>query len=257
MARRLEMALLCLLVLALAASASVLALRGGRQVELGQYTTSLRGRTQSQRYNATRAAEAIDGRVIKPGEVLSYNETVGPWTADAGYKRAPVSYDGELLSAWGGGVCQTSTTLYNAALLAGLEIVERHRHAWPPKYIAPGRDAAVAYPTIDLVLRNPHPSPVAISAGAEGDGLVVRISGQREPSTTVTVEEDVRSMVPPAKVLQVDARPDARRHVIAPGQSGFDVAVYRVFRRDGEITRRELVSRDHYPAMNRVVQVGS
>ena len=142
MARRLEIALLCLLVLAVAASAGVLALRGGRQVVLGQYTTTLRGRTESQRYNAERAARALDGRVIKPGDALSYNEIVGPWTADAGYKRAPVSYDGELLSAWGGGVCQTSTTLYNAALLAGLEIVERHRHAWPPKYIAPGRDAA-------------------------------------------------------------------------------------------------------------------
>ena len=72
--------------------------------------------------------------IVLPGQVFSFNKTVGSWTADRGYVRAPVSYDGELIKSWGGGVCQTSTTIYNAALMAGLEILERHHHHWPARY---------------------------------------------------------------------------------------------------------------------------
>src|SRR5687768_10708784 len=108
-----------------------------REFELSHFVTVMRGRTPNQAHNAALAARSIDGVWIKPGETFSFNKVVGSWSSDTGYKRAPVSYDGELVPAWGGGVCQTSSTLYNAALLAGLTVTERHRHRWLAKYVAP------------------------------------------------------------------------------------------------------------------------
>ncbi|MFQ6098425.1 MAG: VanW family protein [Armatimonadota bacterium] len=256
MARKLEMASLAAFAAALVGIALyAISLRADHRVVLAEYATTLRGRSATQKHNAALAARALDGRVIQPERAFSYNEAVGPWTADRGYKRAPVSYDGELLMAWGGGVCQTSTTLYNAAMLAGLEVVERHRHAWPPRYVAPGRDAAVAYPTIDLVLRNPYPWPVRLSVGVRGDSLVARVLGRENLPAAISVREELRSVVRPDDVLVVgDGEGDHR--VVSRGHFGFDVAVYRTFRRDGRLLRCELISADHYPARNRVVMVG-
>ena len=134
--------------LEIGAAAALLALGGGMflrlssapppEVKISGYATSLKGRTASQRHNAQRAAELLDGKVIAPGEVFSFNRVVRSWAQDTGYVKAPVSYDGELIKAYGGGVCQTSTTLYNAALLAGMPIIERHPHVFAPHYVPPG-----------------------------------------------------------------------------------------------------------------------
>ena len=95
-------------------------------VTVSSFATSLKGRTPSQLHNARLSANELHGEMIPPEGVFSFNRAVKTWTSDEGYVKAPVSYDGELIPAYGGGVCQTSTTLYNAALLAGMPIVERH-----------------------------------------------------------------------------------------------------------------------------------
>jgi vancomycin resistance protein VanW len=146
-----------------------------------EFATSLEGRTQGQRHNATLAAKRIHGAIIAPDATWSFNQTIGQWVRSEGYVRAPVSYGGVLVPAWGGGVCQTSTTLYNAALLAGLEVVERHPHTIAPSYIAPGRDAAVAHGIADLKLRNPYPFPCRIECFVRGDKLVCRLSAGASP----------------------------------------------------------------------------
>ena len=115
---------------------------------LAGYTTSLKGRKKAQIRNATLAARALNGQVIAVRKTFSYNAvvSVSDKDSDTGYVPAPVSVEGTMVPALGGGVCQTSTTLYNAALLAGLSVVERHPHTIAPKYVPPGRDAAVAWP---------------------------------------------------------------------------------------------------------------
>ena len=172
------------------------------QVVVGSYRTPFDGRSEHQRLNAVRAAQALNGAVVAPGAVLSFNRTVGPWTADRGYLKAPVSFGGEIEPAWGGGVCQTSTTLYNAALLAGLEIVERHRHQWPPQYAPPGRDAAVAQYDIDLRIRNPHPWPVRLEAQVAPESLGVSVLGRRR-GPLAAVHTQVRAVLPPDEVAIV------------------------------------------------------
>lgn len=229
-----------------------------REVELAGYATNLKGRTTSQRHNARLAAEALDGKTIAPGAVFSFNRTVKSWSEDQGYVKAPVSYDGELVKAYGGGVCQTSTTLYNAALLAGLPIVERHSHVFAPHYVPPGRDAAVAQYTVDLRFRNPYPWPIRIRAAAEGDRLDIRLYGAERPATSVQVVADVLSASRPARLTRVVYRPTSvagRAFLRNPGATGYRVVTYRVFSRNGREVRRERLADDSYEAMDRIVQL--
>lgn len=220
------------------------------QVVMGQYTTRLEGRTPNQRHNARLSLEALNGTVIAPGKTFSFNDRVGTWSRDTGYKRAPVSFNGQLILAWGGGVCQTSTTLYNAALLSGMEVVERHQHRHAPLYIAPGRDAAVAFHGIDLKFRNPNPFAVTIIAHMAHDRLSVAIRGLQRPDPAPTVVTDVTQLEIPGQISVHKGGYIGRiRNLGAPG---FDVTTYLA---KGD--RRTLISRSTYPAMDRVVEYRS
>jgi len=224
---------------------------------LGGYTTSLVGRTRGQRANAIRAARAINGIVIESGREFSFNRAVGSWTPDRGYVLAPVSYEGELAVDWGGGVCQTSSTLYNAALLAGLEIAERHRHARAPGYVPPGRDAAVAQYDVDLRVRNPYCWPVRIHALIADESLGFQFLG-RERGPMASVQCEPLAALDAAEVMRFDERLSAgQRSTINRGRRGVRVAVYRTYLRGPLAGSRELVSQDSYPPVNRVVELGA
>lgn len=223
---------------------------------LGGYVTTLDGRTRSQRANALRAARRVNGTIIKPGQTFSYNRTVGPWTRDAGYVKAPVSYDGVLVQDWGGGVCQTSTALYNAALIAGLDIPERHRHTRAPRYAPAGRDAAVAPNTADLLIHNPYPWPVRIERLAADSGLGFRFLGAFYGPVAV-VETKATPAEEQIEVTRIDPAFGPGRRVINPGCPGVRVTVTRRFLRGPRRGERELITQETYPATNRVIVQGS
>ncbi len=252
----------CVTVVLLAAMARGVLDR--RAIPLGAYATSLGGRTASQVANAGRAAEAMDGTVLRPGGEFSFVATTGPWTVDRGYRKAPVSYDGELVRSFGGGVCQTSSTLYCAALAAGLDVLERHRHTWPAGYVPPGGDAAVAPGGIDLRLRNPYPFAVRLRAGRERDELICRVEGraqpgaQRRPLPTFLVRHETTDIVPAPEVSRPDsALPRGSRKVLKRGQPGYHVRTTRLrVEPDGSSVHR-LISEDCYPPLSRVVRVGT
>jgi vancomycin resistance protein VanW len=253
---RLEIATLGLLAALLVGGAACLLGMPRGEVLIARYATSLKGRTTSQIHNARLAAEAIDGTIVQPGKGFSFNRTVGPWQADTGYKRAPVSYDGELVLAWGGGVCQTSTALYNAALLAGVDIVERHRHAWAPTYVTPGRDAAVASGGIDLRFHNTLASPVRIRGRTVGDNLIFEVLSTEPGPWRVEVAAEVHADAEPSQITEIDpGLAPGHRRVVTTARAGFRANVYRTFSQDDE-TRRELVSADAYPPLNGLVRVG-
>lgn len=228
------------------------------EVEIGGYATSLRGRTPGQRHNARQAAVSLNGRVIGPGETFSFNRVVRSWSEDRGYVKAPVSYDGELVKAFGGGVCQTSTTFYNAALLAGLPILERHPHVFAPHYVPPGRDAAVAQREIDLRVKNPYPWPIRIRCQAEGDRLEVHLYGAKRPVLQSEVFTRVLATETPSRMLKVVHRPGisgVRCFVRNPGAIGYRVVSFRSFLQNGREIKRERLGDDTYQAMDRMVQV--
>jgi vancomycin resistance protein VanW len=228
------------------------------EVEISGYATSLNGRTRNQRHNAELAANSLDGAVIPAGAMFSFNKAVKSWSADQGYRKAPVSYDGELVPAFGGGVCQTSTTLYNAVLRAGLPILERHHHVFAPHYVPPGSDAAVAYPSIDLQFRNPYPWPLRIQATTKGDRLEVRLYGKEQPDLHAEIEPQVLSHTTPDRITYTAEDSDGSGRIFTrnPGLAGYRVITYRVFSRKGQTIRRERLSDDTYPVMDRILQVG-
>lgn len=235
---------------------SYVALLPPPEVSLAGYATSLAGRTRNQRHNARLAASSLDGIVIPPGATFSFNHTVKSWSADQGYRKAPVSYDGELVPAFGGGVCQTSTTLYNAALRAGLPIVERHHHVFAPHYVPPGCDAAVAYPNIDLRFRNPYSWPLRLHVATEGDQLIAEIRGAHRPDSAAEVVPHVLTATTPERITYAVAdNTPGRVFTRNPGQTGYRVVTYRIFTRNGHTIRRERLSDDTYPTLDRIIQV--
>jgi hypothetical protein len=235
-----------LILIAVAGAGIVLCRPAPGPVVVAAYATDLQDRTPHQRYNARRAAAAIDGSVIPPGGVFSFNSTVKGWSADRGFLKAPVSYDGILVDDYGGGVCQTSTTLYNAALLAGLPILERHAHTFSPGYAPPGRDAAVAYSNIDLRFRNPYPEPLCIRAGVDAGRLVCKLECAHPPALRVTVQARVldRMTPPPAPVQPGEGAMRSRWRL--RGKDGLRVMVLRDIQPAHGPVRRELISDNTY-----------
>jgi len=217
------------------------------EVTISRYATSLDGRNRAQRHNADLALSRLDGAVIAPGQVFSFNARVGTFSKDQGYRKAPVSYNGQLVDSWGGGVCQTSTTLYNTALLAGMDIVERNRHRFAPSYVPPGRDAAVAFNTIDLKFRNPYDFPVRIHAVDRDDRVEIEMLGAHALRVKPEVVTQMAEVHAPGIYLIGEGGQFGRRR--NSGKPGYEVNVFRFI---GE--REELISSDNYPAMNRIVQ---
>jgi vancomycin resistance protein YoaR len=131
---------------------------------LSSYETDFSKKPRSRVPNIATAARYLNGVVIAPGEVMSFNRVVGPRTEERGFRNAPVIVADELEPGLGGGVCQVATTLFAASMLGGLEIVERRSHSRPSGYAPLGLDATVIYPEVDLRLRNPYETPVMIHA---------------------------------------------------------------------------------------------
>ncbi len=131
---------------------------------LSSFVTDFSKKSRSRVPNIRRAAAYLNGVVLGPGEVLSFNRVVGPRTAERGFKNAPVIVADELEQGLGGGVCQVASTLFAASMLGGLEIVTRRSHSRPSGYAPLGLDATVIYPEVDLRLRNPYAAPVIIHA---------------------------------------------------------------------------------------------
>ncbi|MCR5833096.1 MAG: VanW family protein [Selenomonadaceae bacterium] len=149
-------------------------------------------------YNIWLASESISHKIVKPSWIFSFNDTVGPRTWSAGYRMAGVIIDGRPDTDYGGGVCQVSSTLYNAVLYAGLTPTERTPHYFQSTYVAPGRDATVADGQLDFKFRNDLPHNVYLLAYAGGSTLSVYVLGTKADlgGAEVSLETDGSSMSP-------------------------------------------------------------
>lgn len=143
---------------------------------LGSYTTWFHG--SGARYkNISLACYSINNTVLWPGQEFSFNETTGPRTPERGYLPAPIILSGSFDMGVGGGVCQASSTLYNAAVKSGMTITERHRHSKPIHYVPPGKDATVSYGDQDLRFKNNRAGPVVIKASLNSGRVSAEIWG--------------------------------------------------------------------------------
>lgn len=147
---------------------------------ISEYTTTFDQNLIERSLNIKIAAKAIDGKVLKLGEVFSFNNTVGPRTEEAGYQTAMIIEGNTFVPGLGGGVCQVSSTLYNAVRLAApsLSVVERSPHSLPVKYVPLGQDATVAYPNLDFKFKNSSDGYLLIRSIVNGNTLTFRIYGK-------------------------------------------------------------------------------
>ncbi|MBI5536935.1 MAG: VanW family protein [Deltaproteobacteria bacterium] len=206
-------------------------------------------------YNLRLAASKLDGHIIMPGDVFDFNEVVGPRDEAHGYKDAPVIAEGELVDGIGGGTCQIAGTLHGASFFAGLKIVSRRPHTRPSSYIKMGLDAAVAYPTTTLKIRNPFDYPVVLHETVR-DGMVrAEVLGPKR-KLTVTFVRKVLEFTPFEEVERPDPKLSSGTRVLSQrGIPGFKIQRYRIVR-DGPFAVRER-STDTYPATMQIIRVGT
>ncbi|WP_083413069.1 VanW family protein [Bacillus massilinigeriensis] len=146
-----------------------------RSVLIGQYSTRFNLGNRERSHNIELAAKAIDSKVLFPGESFSFNKVVGQRTPARGYKSAPVIIKGELSEGVGGGICQVSSTLFNAVDNSGLTVVRRFKHSKEVPYVPLGRDAAVSWAGPDFVFRNNYQQPVLIRAKTIAGNVIVQV----------------------------------------------------------------------------------
>ncbi|MBO4548887.1 MAG: VanW family protein [Abditibacteriota bacterium] len=158
---------------------------------LGSFTTNYNAGKVARTHNLRTAAGSINGTILMPGETFSYNGIVGPRDTSTGYKTAIIFQDGEEVEGMGGGVCQVSSTLFNAVLLSGLKITARKCHSLKVAYVPLGRDAMVSYGSSDFCFVNDTPDPVAVFASIGGGSLSMQLWGSSRAKKEVSLQTSV------------------------------------------------------------------
>lgn len=235
------------------------ALRGeGDKSLLSAFTTQFDPSDANRTANIRIAAKALDGLVIEPGGLFSFNRTVGPRIEAFGYKEAPVIIDGELVPDIGGGVCQVSTTLYNAVLLAGLKVNTRIAHSIPSAYVPLGRDATVAYDYIDFKFENNTDAHILVKSWVEENELTIAFYGADPGPRRIRLETEVAEVLQPrVTYVRKEDLEEGEEQVVQQGREGYRVNVWRIVEEDGSAPQRQLVSRSYYQPRERIVWVGS
>lgn len=227
--------------------------------QLSKFSTSFSSSGSSRSTNISLAAQKLDGVVIMPGETFSYNQTVGQRTKAAGFKEATAYSNGQVVQEVGGGICQVSSTLYNAVLYANLEIVERSNHGFKPSYVKPGLDATVSWGGPDFKFKNNRNYPVRIKTDTSGKVLRIYIYGLKTDNDyTVTLDAQYVSNVPYKTVYQKDSSlSSGESRVIQSGSNGCKTATYKyLYDANGTLVSSECISRDTYNPHNKIVAVG-
>ena len=226
--------------------------------EIGEFTTHYGGTGKSRGRNIVLAAGKINGTILKPGDIFSYNKIVGPRVESAGFETAPVIIHGELVPGVGGGICQVSSTLYNAVLLSDLKIINRSHHAFPVHYLPAGRDATVVDGAIDLKFQNNTPAPIYIAASSRHGRLRFRLFGKWNRGREVSIQLEDHTLQPVYLEKRNDPNmPTGRTHIKDKGHKGHRLKVYRVVKQNGIVIRHELISHDRYKPFPRIVIVGT
>jgi vancomycin resistance protein YoaR len=205
--------------------------------------------------NILRAAGGIDGVVIMPGEVISFNELVGPRSEDNGFALAGEIYKGEMRLGIGGGTCQVASTLHAAAYFGGLDVVQRSPHSRPSGYIGIGLDATVAYPTVDLKLKNPYPFAVVVRALANKGTLTLEIHGADKPLKSEYTVATVGVRAYKRTVREAHWLPEGKVILKQRGIRGVSVEKVRTIRYADGSEKKE-TSLDVYPPTNEVYIIG-
>ncbi len=208
--------------------------------------------------NIRLSCEAITNTMVSPGETFSFNAATGQRTAEKGYKPAAAIAGGETFDEIGGGVCQTSSTLFNAVARANLTITDRDPHAWPSNYVPKGEDATVNWPGLDFKFRNDTEWPIFIVATYANRKCTVEIYGKTlGDGVTIDLESEVTYVKEPpaeAKYVQNTNLPIGTEKETVKARTGYTVVTYKVWYRNGQEFKREKLHTSHYQMYQKTIE---
>lgn len=227
--------------------------------QLSTFSTKYDSSNENRTTNIKLASEKINNTIIMPGETFSYNQTVGKRTIEAGYKEAGAYAGGQVVQTVGGGICQVSSTLYNAVLYANLEIVERYNHYFESSYVDAGRDATVSWGTLDFKFKNNRKYPIKIVSTSKNGVETVSIYGIKEETEyEVIIQSKVISSIKRSVRYEDDAELEIGKEIISQnGHDGCISETYKIVRLNGEIVSNTLLSRDTYHSLERIIRRGT
>lgn len=227
--------------------------------KISVYSTRYDGGDKDRSTNLEIACKKIDEKIVLPGETFSYNKTLGARTTKAGYKTAKVYENGAVVDGIGGGICQISSTLYNAVLKANMQTVERRNHQFITSYVPEGRDATVAYGVTDFKFKNTRKYAIKIKATASNGVATISIYGIKEnPEYNITFETKTISTIPVTeKYIEDNTIAEGIEEIKQKGANGCVTETYIIKSLNGQVVSKDLLSKDTYSAMQRIILKGT
>ncbi|MDP4096488.1 VanW family protein [Paenibacillus sp. P96] len=221
------------------------------------FSTKLRGSSAGRVFNVASAARAVDGMILEPEGVFDYGKVIAKAESQYGFRKAPVIVNGRLQPGIGGGICQVSSTVYNAALRAGLEIVERRNHSLPVSYLPKGQDATFASGYINFRFRNNTGKHLLLRTGVRNGVLTVKFFGTFPSNVSYRIESRTVETLSPSVSYVNSGLPGSGQQLIQEGKPGYVVDTFRTKLINGKPVERIRISRDTYSAQKRVIAIGS
>lgn len=222
---------------------------------LASFSTKYDASNKDRSTNLQLAAEKINDIVLSPNEQFSYNKIVGERSIAAGYKEAKVYSNGQVVDGIGGGICQISSTLYNSAVFANLQIDERYNHQFVSSYISPGRDATVVYGAKDLKFTNTRTYPIKILVSVNSGVAKVDIYGLKEENEyEIGFETDIISTIDYNIKYEKDSSlSEFEEKVKQIGANGMVVDVYKILKKNGIPISKQFISKDSYKSLDKII----
>ena len=226
---------------------------------LSTFSTRYQASNANRTTNLKLAVQKINGTVLLPGQEFSYNKTLGERTIAAGYKEAAVFSNGQVVNGLGGGICQISSTLYDAVVKANLQVTVRRNHQFVTSYLPAGQDATVVYGSQDFKFVNSRSYPIRLQASVSGGVATISVWGLKEDvEYDITIEtKKVATIAYTTQYIQDPSLPAGKEVVQQAGSNGRKVEAYKVMRLNGQVVSTTLLSKDTYNAMKRIVRVGT
>lgn len=226
---------------------------------LATFSTNYNAGDTNRTTNLKLSAGKINGTVLLPGDEFSYNKVVGERTIEAGYKMAATFSGGKVVDGLGGGICQISSTLYDAVVMANLDVTVRRNHQFVTSYLPGGKDATVVWGSQDFKFVNSRKYPVRITATVSGGVATVQVWGVKEEvEYDITIETKKTATIPyTTQYVKDSTLPKGTQKVVQNGNNGSKYEAYKVMRLNGEVVSRTLLSKDTYNAKNKIVKIGT
>ena len=226
---------------------------------LATFSTNYKASNVNRTTNLKLAANKINGTVLLPNEEFSYNKVVGERSEKTGFKMAATYSNGQVVDGIGGGICQISSTLYDAVVMANLDVTERRNHQFVTSYLPAGKDATVVWGSQDFKFVNTRQHPIRIVATVESGVATLQIWGVREEvEYDISIEtKKIATIAYTTQYVQDASLPAGQQKIVQAGSNGRKVEAYKVTKLNGQIVSTTLLSRDTYNAMQRIVHVGT